>query len=575
VLTLLRAARGPANSARPFSGRLASFFRVLALCSRPSPRCYSPRWSGAAPATSGRCWTATSQVLRACVGGALQEPLPTPPRSCLDSHGLAPVCHAEGAHAVLCREHRAYVPRKHIAEASTSSERMPSFLFRRFYVGFDRAGHPVYLEYFGATQWLKARIRALQGPPPPQPVTGNRGSLMPSPCQVLQHVPADEVVRAHIQQMEITSRLLYRAASARAGRPIQRQVNILDMRGLAVGSLTGKAMELTGKIAKVDQDHYPETLEACYIINPPWAFSAAFNLVTRFLDEKTRKKVQVLGSGPDLPAKLRAVLGPDAFIPAAAVTGPVDGAPVDGLLGAHDICYEYVAERERAIARGEAVDGARALASSRSYAALAALGSGGRGDAAAQPAAPSSPPPLPPRSTAHGSSPQPGAFASPSVWSTKGGGGSFRDDYGSDTDGPASVYLDAPEEEDERAGLVWGGPSSVAGPASSAGSAVSGSSHPPASWGTERDRTYSARLLHEQPESFRAAQQAEALRPPPSPRLFASSSQQAPRVSELNAYPRGRQLLPDGDGAGGDEEDDSDLREMPEKCCFCFYRRRR
>jgi hypothetical protein len=42
------------------------------------------------------------------------------------------------------------------------------------------------------------------------------------------------------------------------------------MRGLNVGALTGKAMELTGKIAKIDQDHYPETLEACYIINPPW-----------------------------------------------------------------------------------------------------------------------------------------------------------------------------------------------------------------------------------------------------------------------------------------------------------------
>ena len=42
------------------------------------------------------------------------------------------------------------------------------------------------------------------------------------------------------------------------------------MRGLNVGALTGKAMELTSKIAKIDQDNYPETLEACYIINPPW-----------------------------------------------------------------------------------------------------------------------------------------------------------------------------------------------------------------------------------------------------------------------------------------------------------------
>ena len=51
------------------------------------------------------------------------------------------------------------------------------------------------------------------------------------------------------------------------------QINILDMRGLNVGALTGKAMELTSKIAKIDQDNYPETLEACYIINPPWCES--------------------------------------------------------------------------------------------------------------------------------------------------------------------------------------------------------------------------------------------------------------------------------------------------------------
>jgi hypothetical protein len=103
---------------------------------------------------------------------------------------------------------------------------------------------------------------------------------------------------AHPPVQEVTHRLLFRAASARAGRPIQRQarhasryaagvrcclcrlrvahrlfpaqINILDMRGLNVGALTGKAMELTSKIAKIDQDNYPETLEACYIINPPW-----------------------------------------------------------------------------------------------------------------------------------------------------------------------------------------------------------------------------------------------------------------------------------------------------------------
>ena len=104
-----------------------------------------------------------------------------------------------------------------------------------------------------------------------------------------------------LRRAALTAALQHCTVVLRDARQLTRaplpQVNILDMRGLAVASLAGKALELTGKIAKIDQDHYPETLEACYIINPPWAFSAAFGLVTRFLNENTRKKIQARSPG--------------------------------------------------------------------------------------------------------------------------------------------------------------------------------------------------------------------------------------------------------------------------------------
>lgn len=460
---------------------------------------------------------------------------------------------------MLCREHRAY------------------------YVGFDRRGHPVYLEYFGATQWLK----------------------------VLQHVSADEVVRAHVQQMEITHRLLYRAASGRAGRPVQRQVNILDMRGLAVGSLTGKAMELTGRIAKIDQDHYPETLEACYIINPPWAFSAAFNLVTRFLDEKTRKKVQVLPSGPDLHARLKQLLGPDAHIPAAAVSGTgipdfnsVD-FPAKGLLGAHEIVYQYVAERERAIATGEAVDGPRHLANSKSYSQLASLGLTMTGATAAPPvppqqqpyAVPATPPPLPARrasqaqqqhiepsspwSTRTGPAGQTAAGPSAPVPSAFAQSGSFRsnggdDAYSSDNDGPGSVFYDA--EDDERVGLtnsawaaIWApGSTGSGGSGTSSSQGVAAASGPASGPHWERDRGLSVKLLAQQPEAFRHAVEAEQHSiHGGAPGSAAGGGMHLPGT----VLPRGRELLsvsPEG------EEDDSGFREdTGGTCCFCFRKSRR
>lgn len=100
--------------------------------------------------------------------------------------------------------------------------------------------------------------------------------------------------------------------------------------------------------------------------------------MTRFLDEKTRKKVQVMGSGAELLSRLRDALGPDAHLPASALTGALEASygssALEGLVGAHEVCYEYVAEREQSLARGDTVDSPRHVKSSRSYAQLAALG---------------------------------------------------------------------------------------------------------------------------------------------------------------------------------------------------------
>jgi hypothetical protein len=238
---------------------------------------------------------------------------------------------------------------------------------RAFFIGFSRACCPVYLEYLGATPWLK----------------------------VLQAVGQEDVVRAHVQCMEVIHRLLFRAASARAGRPVQRQVNILDLRGFAVSSMTGRALELTKAIAGVNSNHYPETLDACYIINPPLLMSAVFSLVARMMDEKTRAKIQVVpGSGAELAAKLRELLGPDAHVPTAAVSGPPgDGA---GLLNSHELVFAYVAERERLLGQGCDPDAPPAVHSSASYGRLAALGGGAPPPRGTVPNPLNAPPPPPP-----------------------------------------------------------------------------------------------------------------------------------------------------------------------------------
>ncbi len=42
------------------------------------------------------------------------------------------------------------------------------------------------------------------------------------------------------------------------------------------------------------QDFYPETLAAAYIMHTSWLFRAVWAIISPFLDEKTRSKVKVL-----------------------------------------------------------------------------------------------------------------------------------------------------------------------------------------------------------------------------------------------------------------------------------------
>ena len=46
------------------------------------------------------------------------------------------------------------------------------------------------------------------------------------------------------------------------------------------------------------QDMYPELLGKMLIVNPPWAFPIAFNVVKPWLDPKTQAKIEVVSGDP-------------------------------------------------------------------------------------------------------------------------------------------------------------------------------------------------------------------------------------------------------------------------------------
>ncbi|XP_031270497.1 phosphatidylinositol/phosphatidylcholine transfer protein SFH2 isoform X1 [Pistacia vera] len=105
-------------------------------------------------------------------------------------------------------------------------------------------------------------------------------------------------VQSHIQINEYRDRVVLPAASKKCKKPITTCVKVLDMTGLKLSALSH--IKLLTIISTIDDLNYPEKTNAYYIVNVPYIFSACWKVVKPLLQERTRRKVQVLsGSGRD------------------------------------------------------------------------------------------------------------------------------------------------------------------------------------------------------------------------------------------------------------------------------------
>lgn len=105
-------------------------------------------------------------------------------------------------------------------------------------------------------------------------------------------------VQSHVQINEYRDRVVLPYASSKYGRPISTCVKVLDMTGLKLSALN--QLKTVTVISSIDDLNYPEKTDTYYIVNAPYIFSACWKVVKPLLQERTRKKVQVLqGCGRD------------------------------------------------------------------------------------------------------------------------------------------------------------------------------------------------------------------------------------------------------------------------------------
>ena len=99
--------------------------------------------------------------------------------------------------------------------------------------------------------------------------------------------------------------------SAVAGRPITTLASILDLEGGSAGIFNAVSRQYIARATAIDSAHYPETLGHMVIINAPGFFTMIWRIIAKMLDERTVRKIDILGGPSAWRPVLESVIGKD------------------------------------------------------------------------------------------------------------------------------------------------------------------------------------------------------------------------------------------------------------------------
>lgn len=72
-------------------------------------------------------------------------------------------------------------------------------------------------------------------------------------------------------------------------------MNVFDIGGFSMAMWNRQSMSFLKKALQISLEHYPELLGKLFIINAPMIFTGVWAIVKSWLDEKTRKKIVMVG----------------------------------------------------------------------------------------------------------------------------------------------------------------------------------------------------------------------------------------------------------------------------------------
>ena len=210
------------------------------------------------------------------------------------------------------------------------------------YHGYDREGHPIHLEHTGAFDFSCVRFQDdnSNDKRAPSKKKGARrarrkhsrhagkedeSASSPPPSSAVAAVPADDarvsaedLVRLHVLLMEYQVRVLFPRASARAGRPIDRMTNVLDLEGLSLSVLAHRrALGVFKEVQRIDQSYYPGLLHRTYVVNAGPVFRAAWRVLQVVFPAQEKRKMVVVPRQKERKREVLAHAIAEEWIPAS------------------------------------------------------------------------------------------------------------------------------------------------------------------------------------------------------------------------------------------------------------------
>lgn len=108
----------------------------------------------------------------------------------------------------------------------------------------------------------------------------------------------DKLIKHFTREFMICMHCMFPECSKKMEKRVDGNVIILDLKDVGITKLMGGDLMTFGKkMSQIGQDYFPEMLGKMYILNAPWTFAAGWNLAKVWLDEGTKKKISIIGSG--------------------------------------------------------------------------------------------------------------------------------------------------------------------------------------------------------------------------------------------------------------------------------------